>query len=194
VSPATTAATADVVITEPALTLNGTVSDATGGRVVAGDTALLRRSGSIDESGAYALQGLVPGAYPVVVAASGRVASQPVAVVASSTDPIIDLQAGPKAATFKGWFISSGAGVPAITGRAVNASGDVVRFGPSTDEGHVEIPKLVPGTYEYDADSFRGSVPALDGPWFFLPPKGTFSLSDGATTDVLAIVLLTRAH
>jgi hypothetical protein len=191
---ATDPAAADVVISEPALTLTGTVSDATSGRVVAGDAALLQRTATIDSSGAYALQGLVPGAYPVVVEAAGRKRAAAVGVVVSAAQPVVDLQAGPVAAVFQGWFIASGAGVPVVTGTAVDDQGNVVRFGPRTDTGRVEIPGLHPGTYEYVADSFRGTVPAVDGPWFYVAPTGTFSLSDGATTDVGPIVLHVRAH
>lgn len=194
VSARTTGAVADVVVDTPAVTVSGTVADATDGRVAAGDPALFQRTATIDESGAYALQGLVPGAYPVVVTTSGREASDPVGVVARTDGPVVDLQAGPRPSTFKGWFISSGAGVPAITGTATDEDGDVVRFGPQTDKGEVRIGKLRAGTYTYDAESFRGSAPAVDGPWYFLPPVGSFSLSDGAITDVGPIVLLTRTH
>lgn len=189
-----TGAIAPITIDEPALTLNGTVSGATGGRVHAGDEALFQRTGTIDASGAYAVQGLVPGAYPVVVAADERKTSDPVGVTVSAAQPIVDLQPGGRPATFKGWFISSGAGVPVVTGTAVDADGDVVTFGPATDGGEVEVKGLRPGTYEYDADSFRGTVPAVDGPWYYVAPEGTFSLSDGAVTDVGPIVLHTRAH
>lgn len=190
----TTAITADVVITDTALRLTGTVANGAGGRVVAGDAALLQRTGTIDSSGAYALQGLVPGAYPIVVSGGGREASQPAGVVVSAEQSVVDLQAGPKPAEFQGRFISDGAGVPAITGTAVDASGDVVTFGPRTTGGYVTIGGLRPGTYEYDADSFRGSVPAVDGPWYFAAPTGGFSLSDGATVDVGPIVLHLHTH
>jgi hypothetical protein len=190
----TTAAVADIAVDEPALTLSGTVAGVEGGRVSIGDAALLQRSGTIDSSGAYAVQGLVPGAYPAVVTATGRTASSPVGVVVSADQPLLDLQPGARPAVFKGWFISSGAGVPAITGSALDPEGDVVRFGPRTNGGRVEIDGLRPGTYEYDPDSFRGTVPALDGPWYFAPPSGSFSLSDGATTDVGPIVLHTFSH
>ncbi|RIX28783.1 carboxypeptidase-like regulatory domain-containing protein [Amnibacterium setariae] len=190
----TTATTADVVITQPAVTLSGTVANGTSGRVQVGDAALLQRAATIAASSAYTVEGLVPGAYPVVVDAGTRTASQPVGVIVRSGQNAVDLQAGPNPAVFKGWFISSGAGVPEITGKADGPNGAAVRFGPRTNGGRVEIPGLVPGTYEYDADSFRGSAPAVDGPWFYLPPTGTFTLSDGATTDVQAIVLHVRAH
>jgi hypothetical protein len=187
-------ATADIVISEPALTLTGTVSDATGGTVAAGDAALLRRTAKIDSSGAYALQGLVPAAYPVVVTVPKRKASQPVGVVVDAADRVADLHAGPRPAVFKGWFIASGAGIPVVTGAAVDDTGDRVQFGPQTNDGRVRVTGLDPGTYEYDADAFRGTVPAVDGPWFYVPPTGTFSLSDGATVDVGPIVLRVRSH
>jgi hypothetical protein len=190
----TTAAVADITLSEPAVSVGGTVAGASGGRVTVGDAALVQRSAVIDSSGAYAVQGLVPGAYPVVVTATDRTASAAVGVVVSAAQPRLDLQPGPRAAVFKGWFISSGAGVPAITGSATDPDGDVVRFGPTTSEGHVEVGGLRPGTYEYDPDSFRGTVPALDGPWYFAPPEGSFSLSDGATTDVGPIVLHLFSH
>ncbi|MGT2425232.1 hypothetical protein [Amnibacterium kyonggiense] len=190
----TSAATADVVIDQPALSLSGTVANAASGRVVLGDAALLRRTATVDESGAYVLQGLVPGAYPVVVTTAGRVPSTAVGVVVGRSPSVVDLQPGPKPATFKGWFISTGAGVPAITGTATDANGDQVVFGPDTDGGHVTIGELAPGTYEYDTDSFRGSAPTVDGPWYYEAPTGSFSLSDGATTDVGPIVLHVKAH
>jgi hypothetical protein len=190
----TTASVADVIIDQPALTLSGTVSGTTSGRVVVGDAALLQRTGTIDTSGAYVLRGLVPGAYPVVVTTGGREASQPVGVVVSGTQRVVALQPGPKPATFKGWFISSGAGVPVITGTATDGTGDVVRFGPQTTGGHVAIGALDPGTYLYDAHSFRGTAPTMDGPWYYAPPAGGFALSDGATTDVGPIVLHVRTH
>ena len=190
----TTASVADVIVDQPALTLSGTVSGVTSGRVVIGDAALLQRTATIDASGGYALRGLVPGAYPVVVTTAGREASQPVGVVVSGTQPVVDLQPGPKPAVFKGWFINSGAGVPVITGIATDGSGGVVRFGPQTSGGHVAIGELNPGTYTYDAASFRGTVPTTDGPWYYLPPTGGFTLSDGATTDVGPIVLHVKTH
>jgi hypothetical protein len=190
----TTATVADIIADQPALTLSGTVPGTTDGRVVLGDTALLQRTATIDASGAYALQALVPGAFPVVVTTGGREASQPVGVVVSDTQPTLDLQPGPKSAIFKGWFINSGAGVPVITGTATDAAGDVVRFGPQTTGGHVTIRGLDPGAYEYDADSFRGTAPTEDGPWYYLPPTGGFTLSDGATTDVGPVVLHVKTH
>ena len=190
----TTASVADIIVNQPATTLTGTVSGTTSGHVVIGDDALLSQTSTIDRSGAYALHGLVPGAYPVVVTTAGREASVPVGVVAGSAQPVIDLQPGPMAATFKGWFITSGAGVPVITGTATDADGHQVVFGPQTSNGHVAISGLDPGTYTYDADSFRGTAPTVDGPWYYLPPTGGFTLSDGATTDVFAIVLHVKAH
>ncbi|WP_375388519.1 hypothetical protein [uncultured Amnibacterium sp.] len=193
----TTAATADVVIDEAALTLNGTVAGATSGRVAAGDEQLFQGTGAIDESGAYAVQGLVPGAYPVVVSTEGREDAEPVGAVVSGAAPVADLQPGPQSAGFKGWFISSGAGIPVVTGEAVDADGDRVRFSPDKATGVVgemTVPGLRPGTYEYDPDSFRGTVPALDGPWYFVPPAGTFTLSSGPPTDVGPIVLRTKTH
>lgn len=191
-------AVADIAISEPALTLSGTVSGAGSGQVTAGDPALLERTAGIDESGAYALQGLVPGAYPVVVdsvdaaPSVDRLPAQPVGVQVSADTPVVDLQQGPEPAVFRGWFIASGAGVPAVSGSAVDEVGDVVQFGPRTRRGHVEVDGLYPGTYEYDAASFRGTAPAVDGPWYYLPPTGTFSLSGRATTDVGPIVLHIR--
>lgn len=187
-------ASADVVVDRPALSLTGTVAGITEGRVAAGDASLLLRTGTVDESGAYALQGLVPGAYPVVVTSTGRIPSTPVGVDVTADDQVADLQAGPQPAVFKGWFIASGAGVPSVSGLATDGLGHVVRFGPKTDDGNVEVPRLTPGTYEYDAESFRGSAPAVDGPWFYVPPTGSFSLSDGAITDVGPIVLHVRSH
>lgn len=190
----TTASTADVIVNQPALTLTGAVSGATSGRVLLGASTLLQRTATIDRSGAYELDGLVPGAFPVVVTTPNREASDPVGVVVSATQPTVDLQPGPAPATFKGWFISSGAGVLAITGTATDTAGDQVVFGPSTSLGHVAISQLRPGTYAYDPESFRGSAPAVDGPWYYQPPAGTFTLSDGATTDVGPIVLHVRLH
>lgn len=194
VAAETTPAIADIVIDQDALTLGGTVSAATGGTVTAGDTALFARSTTIDASGGYAIQGLVPGAYPVIVAAKGRKAAEPVGVVVSTSRPVVDLQPGPRPATFQGWFISGGAGVPIVSGTAEDPDGDVVRFGPRAEGGHVEITDLAAGTYTYVQDSFRGTVATLDGPWFFLAPTGTFSLSEGDTVDVGPIVLHLRAR
>ncbi|MBW4042248.1 MAG: hypothetical protein HIU86_08995 [Acidobacteria bacterium] len=190
----TTAAVADVIVGQPALNLAATVSGVTSGRVVIGDTALLQRTGTIDASGAAVLPGLVPGAYPVVVTTAGREASQPVGVVLSASQQAAALQPGPKPATFKGWFINSGGGVPVITGTATDTTGDVVRFGPQTTDGHVAIGALDPGTYTYDAESFRGTAPTVDGPWYYTPPTGGFTLNDGATTDVGPIVLHVKTH
>ncbi|GAA2749614.1 hypothetical protein [Amnibacterium kyonggiense] len=190
----TSAGTADVVVDRPALSLSGTVANAASGRVTIGDASLLQRTATIDESGAYVLQGLVPGAFPVVITTAGRVPSRAIGVVVSGTQQVVDLQPGPQPATFKGWFINSGAGVPTITGTATDEYGDQVVFGPDTDGGHVTIGELTPGTYTYDPDSFRGSAPTVDGPWYYQPPTGTFSLSDNATTDVGPIVLHVKTH
>jgi hypothetical protein len=191
---ATTAAVADIVVDRAALSLSGTVADAGSGQVAIGDPQLLERTGSIDASGAYALQGLVPGAYPVVVTTPKREESTPVGVVVSAEQPVIDLQPGPRPSTFKGWFIATGAGVPTITGTATDAAGHQVAFGPTTDQGHVTIGGLTAGTYAYDPESFRGSAPTVDGPWYYQAPTGTFSLSDDAITDVGPIVLHVKTH
>jgi hypothetical protein len=189
-----TAALVDIIVDEPALTLSGTVSNASNGRVVVGDSQLMQRTSAIDESGAYSVQGLVPGAFPVTVSTANRETSQPAGVVVSDAQPVVDLQAGPQSATFKGWFISSGAGVPVVTGTATDATGAMVTFGPSTKDGHVAISDLTPGAYTYDQESFRGTAPTADGPWYYTAPTGGFTLSDGATTDVLAVVLHIRTH
>ena len=91
------------------------------------------RTATIDGSGTYAVHGLVPGAYPVVVTTKGRKVSDPVGVVVRAGGPSVDLQPGPRPAVFKGWFIASGAGVPTVTGRAVDGDGDVVTFAPTSN-------------------------------------------------------------
>lgn len=184
----------DVRIDRDALTLQGTVAGATGGRVTAGDPTLLQRSTTVDGSGGYALQGLVPGAYPVVVSGPGRVDADPVPVDlrTDDADDPVDLRPGPEPARFRGWFISGGAGLPVVQGAATDEDGDVVRFDRAVG-GRVTASGLRPGRYTYDADGFRGTVPARDGPWFFLAPTGTFELSGGVTTDI-PIVLHVRVR
>lgn len=189
-----TAPRADISIDRQAVTVNGTVTDATAGTVTAGSSGLFSRSGSIDSSGAYALQGLVPGAYPVVVTTKDHIASTPTGVVVSAGSPVVNLQQGPRPATFRAWFIASGAGVPLVIGTARDDDGDLVRFRGETDGGHVTVTGLAPGTYAYESDSFLGTVPALDGPWFYLAPTGTFSLSDGAGPDMGPVLLHVRAR
>ncbi len=184
----------DVVIDRAAASLRGTVSGAAGGSVAVGDASLLTRSGAIDASGAYAVQGLVPGLFPAVVRVSGRLDSDRVAVGVTEAGQPQDLQRGPEAAEYQGWFISAGDGVPIVSGTATSGSGDVVEFGPRADDGIVRKTGLRPGTYTYDEDSFTGTVPALDGPWWFDAPQGAFVLNDGAKTDVGPVVLHVRAR
>lgn len=183
----------DITLDQQAVTLRGTVTGVSGGTVTAGGDALLQRSAPIDESGAYAIQGLVPGAYPVVVASPGRVDAPAVAVSVNPEQAPVDLQPGERPATFTGWFIAGGAGVGLVSGTASSPIGDTIRFGPVTRGGHVTIRGLAPGTYEYD-DAFQGTVPTLDGPWFYLAPTGSFGLSGDTATDVGPIVLHVRAR
>lgn len=195
----TTTATADggaapvIAVTEPGLTLSGTIPGAASGTVTVGDATGFTRTAAVDPSGAYAVAGLVPGAFPTVVRETGRIDSDPVPVTltASATQ---DLPRGPAPATYRAWFISGGAGVPRIVGTATDGTGRRIRFGPLTEEGRVAIPGLAPGTYRYDGTTFGGSVAALDGPWWFGPPTGTFTLRAGSTTDVGPVVLRIRAH
>jgi hypothetical protein len=169
------------------------VSGATSGAVSVGDPALFPRVGAIGADGAYVVNGLVPGAFPVTVSEPDRIPSPPTTVTLSgSADQ--DLPRAAQPATYKAWFISGGAGVPRITGTAVDTVGHVVRFGPSTDAGHVGIANLAPGTYRYRQTTFTGTIAAVDGPWWFGPPTGTFTLRAGATTDVGPVVLHIYAH
>lgn len=183
----------DLALDGAAGSITGSVAGTTSGSVAIGGA--VQRTGRIQQDGTYRLDGLVPGAYPVIVSTPGRVSSQPVAAVlpAAGGSVRLDLQPGPRPAAFRGWFISGGAGVPVVRGSATSATGDVVRLDRSVN-GHVEASGLAPGSYAYDVDAFQGTVPAVDGPWFFLPPAGTFRLSDGATTDVQAVVLHVRAR
>jgi hypothetical protein len=192
----TAAAPADhpsIAVGTPALTLTGTVPGATSGTVTAGDPTLFTRVGAIDADGTYVVDGLVPGAFRVTVQEPDRTPSAPTAVTLTGS-ATQDLPRAAQPATYKAWFISGGAGVPRIRGTAVDAAGDVVRFGPSTDDGHVVIDGLPPGMYRYREPTFVGSIAAVDGPWWFGPPTGTFTLRAGATTDVGPVVLHIHAH
>jgi hypothetical protein len=182
-----------IVVATPGFSLSGRVPGATGGTVTVGDPAGFARTGTVGEGGSYAVQGLVPGAFPATVQEPGRVSSDPTTVALTGAANQ-DLPRAPEAATYKAWFISGGAGVPRITGTAVDTTGHLVRFGPATDKGHVTIPGLAPGTYRYREPTFAGSIAAVDGPWWFGPPTGTFALRAGATTDVGPVVLHIHAH
>ncbi|MGN6742234.1 MAG: carboxypeptidase-like regulatory domain-containing protein [Amnibacterium sp.] len=182
-----------LVITHPALTLTGRISGATGGSVTVGDASTITRSTTADSTGGFTVAGLVPGAYPVTVTAPGRLVSTPVALdVTSSTDQ--DLTPGPRPATYKAWFISAGAGIPRVVGAASTADGSRMRIQPPGRNGHVTETQQRPGDYSYDPTSFLGLVPCSDGPYWFEPPTGSFTLRDGATTDVGPVVLHVRTH
>jgi hypothetical protein len=181
-----------LTLATPALTLTGSISGATGGSVIVGDSATLLRNAVADSTGGYTIGGLVPAAYPVTVTSPGRLASTPVAVdVTTSKDQ--DLQPGPKPATYKAWFISSGAGIPRVVGSAASTDGGVMQITPPGRKGHVTVDGLRPGTYTYTAESFIGLAPTGDGPWWFAPPTGSFPLRDGDTTDVGPVVLHVRS-
>lgn len=185
----------DITLSRPALSVTGTISGSTAGQVTIGDD-VFSRSAALDASGAYTVHGLIPGAFPVTDAVSGRLVSDPVALVLARTpvSTTLDLQPGPRAATFTGWFISAGAGVPLILGTATDADGDVVRLGPKSRSGVVTVTGQRPGTYSYDQDSFAGTVPAVDGPWWFAAPIGSFTLRDGAVLSTEPVVLHVRAR
>jgi hypothetical protein len=183
----------DLLLDTPALTLAGRITGATGGTVEVGDDQLFARSATADSTGGYTVAGLVPATYPITVEATGRLASTPVALdVATSATQ--DLAPGPNAATYKAWFISSGAGVPRVVGAASTPDGTRMTIRTPGREGHVTVPGLRPGTYSYDLEAFVGLVPCGDGPWWFAPPTGTFTLRDGGTTDVGPVVLHVKAR
>lgn len=182
-----------IVVTTPGLTLSGTVSGATSGTVAAGNTTGFERTATVGPDGTYLIDGLVPGAFPVTVQEPGRVPSDPTTVTLTGAGSK-DLPRAPEPATYKAWFISAGAGVPRITGTALDTAGHVVRFGPATTDGHVLIDGLAPGTYHYQKSTFAGTIAAVDGPWWFGAPTGTFTLRAGATTDVGPVVLHIHAH
>ncbi|MFD1720110.1 SdrD B-like domain-containing protein [Amnibacterium endophyticum] len=192
---ATTSTTGvDVTIDRPAASLRGTVVGATGGSVAVGDPALLARSSTIDASGAYAVQGLVPGLLPVVTRARDLLPADPVAVQVVEDGAPQDLQPGPRPATYRGWFISGGDGVSIVSGTASSPEGAVVRFSSRAEDGRLQVGGLRPGVYTYDADSFEGTVPAIDGPWWFAAPTGSFTLNAGSTTNAGPVVLHVRAR
>jgi len=181
----------DLVLTAPALTLSGRISGATGGSVVVGDATTLQRAASADSTGGYTVAGLVPAAYPITVSSPGRLASTPVALEITATETQ-DLAPGPRPATYKAWFIASGAGVPHVVGSAASSAGGGLTL-PAGTSGHVTSEGLRPGSYTYETASFLGLAPAHDGPWWFAPPTGGFTLREGATTDVGPVVLHTKA-
>ena len=152
-----------------------------------GDTTTLFRTATADSTGGYTVGGLVPAAYPVTVSTPGRLASTPVAVdITSAADQ--DLAPGPDPATYKAWFISAGAGIPRVIGAASTADGTTMTITPPGRGGHVTVAGQRPGAYSYSADAFLGLAPTGDGPWWFAPPTGSFTLRDGGTTDVVVVL------
>ena len=183
----------DLVLDTPALTLSGNITGVAGGSVAVGDTLTLSRSAPADSSGGYTVAGLVPATYAVTVTTTGRLGSTPVAVdVTASTTQ--DLAPGPKPATYKAWFISSGAGIPRVLGTAATADGATMAIRSPGRNGHVTVTGLRPGTYSYQPETFLGLVPCDDGPWWFAPPTGSFTLRDGSTTDVGPVVLHVKSR
>ncbi|HEV7623350.1 MAG TPA: carboxypeptidase-like regulatory domain-containing protein [Amnibacterium sp.] len=188
-----TGTTVDLVLDSPAITLTGRINGATGGSVSVGDSTTLVRATTADSTGGFTVAGLVPAAYPITVTAPGRLASAPVALdITTSTDQ--NLSPGPKPATYKAWFISSGAGIPRVVGAAASTGGARMTISPPGRDGNVTVEGLRPGDYTYDPAAFLGLAPCGDGPWWFTPPTGTFTLRDGATTDVGPVVLHVRAQ
>jgi len=177
-----------LVVDAPALTLTGRITGSRGGSVTVGDSVALVRTATADSTGGFTVGGLVPGAYPVTVSTTGRLTSAPVALdITSSANQ--DLDPGPKPATYRGWFISAGAGIPRVIGAASTSDASVMTIEPPGRSGHVTVAGLRPGAYTYTAESFLGLAPSSDGPWWFAPPSGSFTLRDGATTDVGPVVL-----
>ena len=146
----------------------------------------------IGRDGSFTLRGLTAGVLPLQVQATGRLVAVSPVVLTGDADERIRLAEGPAPATFKAWIISAGAGVPEISGTATSSTGAVLSFGPLTDGGHVLIAGLQPGTYTFDATSFTSTVITDDGPWWFGPPGGSFTLRGGGTTDLNTIEL--HAH
>ncbi|WP_375399776.1 hypothetical protein [uncultured Amnibacterium sp.] len=180
-----------ITLDTPTLTVSGTVNDTTAGTVASGPDNPGVRTASIGTTGAYTLQGLVPGLYPLIVRDRTHLPSSPVTVDVRQSG-VQNLSHGVAPATLKAWFISGGAGVVEVSGQAVTPAGDVARIGPRTDKGHVTVTGLAPGTYTFDRPSFLGLVLAHDGPWWFGAPVGSFTLRAGTTTYIGPVQL--HAH
>lgn len=192
--PATAEPAADagtITLDTPTLTVSGTVNDTTAGTVASGPDNPGVRTASIGTTGAYTLQGLVPGLYPLIVRDRTHLPSSPVTVDVRQSG-VQNLSHGVAPATLKAWFISGGAGVVEVSGHAVTPAGDIARIGPRTDKGHVTVTGLAPGTYTFDGPSFLGLVLAHDGPWWFGAPRGSFTLRPGTTTYIGPVQL--HAH
>lgn len=150
-------------------------------------------------TGHYIVRGLIPAAYQVrVTPPDPRVRFesrwQPLTL---TTSTIKDLAAGPRQGIYRARFVSGAApvtrGATSALGGAVSAAGDQAWIYPGAD-GRVRQDTMRPGDYRYRPSTWRTSVPATDGPWWFGAPTGGFTINAGRVTDVGTIALHVHAR
>jgi hypothetical protein len=152
-------------------------------------TALARYGGSahIDATGRYVVRGLIPAAYEVRAVSRDLRDRMPgpwhrLTLTRSTT---LDLDAGPAPGRWRGRFVSGAAPVPKVNLQVVDDAGRRTPFPTSAADGRVQVDIMGPGTYRYRAlDDFLIAAPVVDGPWWFGPPTGTFTIREGSLTDV----------
>ena len=200
VTATTNTQTRDLTPSTPALTLSGRVPRATGGEVaVSAAGSVLPRfgaSGTISQSGAYTVHGLIPGAYAVTTLATGRMQSRPSALTLAASAKH-DAARGALAGGYRVRFVSGSAPTRRIQATATDSAGDRIDLNAYPLNGRAEAAVVHPGTYSLLATSFRASngydVPAADGPWWFGAPKHAFTVRSGATTNDGTIALHVHA-
>lgn len=184
----------DIELARRTTVLRGSVDGATGGTVLAetaGSAATPPLSARIGADGSYRLPGLTPGRWRVRAEVPGHLPGTLAGLTIGSRasarlDPVIGSQAAAFRAVFR-------AGVPGvrIDGEVVDADGYRVAVSGPEGDGRVAVGGLRAGRYRFAG--FDRTVPTRDGPWWFAPPRASFTLTPGRTTDIGAVPLRIRA-
>jgi hypothetical protein len=191
--------TRPVTVGTPTLTLRGRVDGAAGGTVTiraqGAALPLLARSGKVDGTGHYVVRGLIPAAYEAVVDAADlrdrvRSVAVPLTLTASGGR---DLVAGPRSGTVRARFRSGAAPVRDVGGGAGDAAGELL-FLHGDAGGRATSDTVRPGTYRFRPATWASAVPATDGPWWFAPPRGGFTVLEGEVTDLGTVALSVHAR
>ena len=142
---------------------------------------------------------MIPAAYAVTVYPAHpavRHASRPRALLLTRSTAK-DFAPGPRPGVYTARFVSGSAPIRNISGSAVDGAGDVATIFTLSANGRARNDSLRPGHYRYRAKSFSSGgnddVPAVDGPWSFGPPSGSFRIRSGSTTDLGTIALHVHA-
>ncbi len=166
------------------LTVKGTVAG--GGsrhvslRATPSHGAYLYAPGSdYSSKGTYSIR-TVPGRFAIVVTEAGHV--QRVSGLATyAASKTANVTPGPLVGAVAGQFFVNGHTVT-VNLEAKSATGDLLEIGSLGSLGRSRASDVAPGTYTWTRT--YAPFPALDGPWYYRAPKGSFTVRAGATLDL----------